>query len=105
MASPRENQVKTRLEADEPAYDPWEWTRSIQRDKMNKTWDGRVVQSWTRRKSLVVGLVFTTTGLLLVLVLKMVFGHETVQAIVIAGYTMATVMAVGIGSVLEIQLR
>ncbi|KAG4438193.1 hypothetical protein IFR05_006317 [Cadophora sp. M221] len=105
MPSRRENPVKTWLEVDEPAYDPWEWTRSIQRERMSRTCDGRIVQSWTGKKSLIAGLLAMGSGVLLVTLLRMVLGYETVRAIVIAGYAMATVVAIVIGSVLEIQLR
>ncbi|KAH7336693.1 hypothetical protein BKA65DRAFT_506945 [Rhexocercosporidium sp. MPI-PUGE-AT-0058] len=106
IALPRETLTRSRrLVVDEQDSDPWEWAHAIQRERMSETWDGRILLSWTRKKSLITGLLLSIAVMSVMLLLKSVFAYELVQTIAVAGYATATMVAIGIGFVLEIQLR
>ncbi|PVH77571.1 hypothetical protein DL98DRAFT_534678 [Cadophora sp. DSE1049] len=94
-----------RLVPEEQNTDPWEWAYAIQRQKINETWEGRIVESWTTRDTYIALCMLFVIGGLLAAILRTMFWYEMVEAIVVSGYGMATVTAAILGWVLALQLR
>ncbi|KAL2059739.1 hypothetical protein VTL71DRAFT_10231, partial [Oculimacula yallundae] len=104
-APPPGNWLVNMFRGENPESDPWGWNATMQRGQLTKTWDGRVIATWTTRRSYIAASILLSTGIALAALLSDGFDFQTMQAIGIAVYSVAMVVGVGVGSVLALHLR